>query len=122
MIYGSVSEERRPTIELQLLGPLGDLIIPATVDTGFNGWLKVTPDTVRALGLPARMPTLGQLANGERIVFDRCEVTVLWDGQLQPVRALVGDGQHLVGTRLLSGYELSVHFAPGGSVTITAAR
>jgi clan AA aspartic protease len=121
LIRGSVSEEGRPIIEIQLVGPLGDLSGPATVDTGFNGWLKVTPDMVLALGLPARMPTVGQLANGQRVVFERCQVTVMWHGQPLAVRALVGDGQTLVGTRLLAGHELFVHFAPAGSVTITPA-
>ena len=42
----------------------------------------------------------------------------MWDGAARDIEVLVADRQPLLGTALLSGYEVAIQFAEGGSITI----
>jgi predicted aspartyl protease len=53
MITGTVSSRHEAIVALTVAGPLGERVpIQAVVDTGFNGYLTLSPDLVAALGLP----------------------------------------------------------------------
>ena len=48
------------------------------------------------------------------------EAEILWDGRKRPLRVLALDGDPLIGTALLKGYNLEVEFEVGGAVTLEA--
>ena len=53
-------------------------------------------------------------------MFDTYGGLVTWDGSLRPIEVDSADSEPLVGTALLSGYELTIQVVAGGTVTITA--
>jgi predicted aspartyl protease len=53
MIPGAVNGNLEATIRLQVRGPGGqEQEVEAVIDTGFNGFLTLSPGLVRRLGLP----------------------------------------------------------------------
>ena len=121
MITGVVNADYEAVIRLRLQGPMGqEREVDASIDTGFNSFLTLSPALVTALGLTRLSRGRVILANGREELFDIYGVTVLWDGQPRYVEADAVDTTPLVGMALLNGYDLSVQVMDGGRVVIQA--
>jgi clan AA aspartic protease len=121
MIPGVVNGNLEATIRLVVRGSGGqEQEIAAVIDTGFNGFLTLSPALVRQFGLPHIGQSRALLANGQEELLDLYEVTLLWDGQWRTVETDAADTDALVGMSLLYRYNVSVEAVEGGQVVIAA--
>ena len=110
-----------PVITLAVQGPSGRTSeIEAVVDTGFSGFLTVTPALATELELDLRGTSLATLADGSEVALPQYGVAVLWDGQPRYIEAAVADATPLVGMRLLDRHNLNIDVENGGRVLIEA--
>ncbi len=123
MIEGVVNAAYEPIVRLAVQGPSGQTSdIEAVIDTGFTGFLTVTPVLVTELGLDLRGTSRATLADGSEATFDVHDVAVLWDGQPVYIEADVADTTPLVGMRLLDRHNLSIDVETDGRVVIQAGE
>ncbi len=94
----------------------------AVIDTGFTGFLTVTPALAAELGLAYRGMSRATLADGSEVTFPYYSVSVLWDGQRRHIAADAADTTPLVGMRLLDSHSLYVEVTDGGRVVIQAVE
>ncbi len=121
MISGVVNGNLEATVELRIRGPGGhEQEIDAVIDTGFNGFLTLSPALVRQLSLPHLGQSRVLLANGQEELLDLYEVTLFWDGQWRAVETDAADTDALVGMALLYRYSVSIEAVEGGRVVIAA--
>lgn len=121
MISGTVNGNLEPAVHLLVRGPEGqEQEIEAVVDTGFNGFLTLSPPLVRRLGLPHIGQSRALLANGKEELLDLYEVTVLWDGHWRSVEADASGTDALLGMSLLYRYSVYVESVEGGALLIEA--
>ena len=121
MIQGEVNAAYEPVITLGVQGPSGQAReIEAVVDTGFTGFLTVTPAMVEELGLRFRSRAWALLADGSEAPFDLYDATVLWDGHPAYIEAGAADATPLVGMRMLDNHDLHIQVRDGGRVLIQA--
>ncbi len=121
MIEGVVNAAYEPVITLGVQGSSGQAReIEAVIDTGFTGFLTVTPAMVTELGLRYRSRAWATLADGSEVLFDVYGVTVLWDDQPMYIEADAADTTPLIGMRMLDNQELSIQVRNGGRVLIQA--
>ncbi len=119
MIEGLVNTAHEAVVTLALHGSGGQTRdIKAVIDTGFSGFLTVTPALAAELGLDFRGTSRATLADSSEITFPSYSVPVLWDGQARYVEADAADTTPLVGMRLLDGHSLYVEVEDGGRVVI----
>ena len=106
---------------LALQGPSGQTSeIEAVIDTGFTGFLTVTPTLATDLGLALEGTGRATLADGREVTFDVYDVAVLWEGQPRYVLADAANTTPLVGMRMLGNHDLSIEVVDGGRVLIQA--
>ncbi len=106
---------------LSLQGPAGQTReIEVVVDTGYNGFLTLTPGMVAELGLAHRSRGHAVLADGSRVTYQAYNATVLWDGQPRQIEADEMGGTPLVGMDMLEGHNLNIDVESGGRVLIQA--
>ena len=116
---GVVNAAHEAVLTLSLEGPAGETRdIAAVIDTGFTGFLTVTPALAVELGLPFEGTARATLADGSETTFPYYGVAVLWDGRTRYVEADAADTTPLVGMRLLDGHSLYVEVEDGGRVVI----
>ena len=116
---GVVNAAYEPVVNLAVQGPLGQTSeVEAVIDTGFTGFLTVTPALAIALGLDLEGTSRATLADGSEVTFDVYDVAVLWDGQPRYVLADAAETTPLVGMRLLDGHNLNIDVEEGGRVLI----
>ncbi len=121
MIEGVVNAAYEPVIILSVQGPSGQSSeVEAVVDTGFTGFLTVTPALATELGLALEGTSRGTLADGSEVTFDVYDVAVLWDGHPRYVLADAADTTPLVGMRLMDRHNLNIDIEDGGRVVIQA--
>ena len=121
MIEGVVNAAYEPVVVLAVQGPSGQASeIEAIIDTGFTGFLTVTPALATALGLALEGTSRAILADGSEVTFDVYDVAVLWDGQPKYVLADAADTTPLVGMRMLDRHNLNIDVEDGGRVVIQA--
>jgi clan AA aspartic protease len=119
MIPGVVNGNLEATVRLVVRGSGGqEQEIEAVIDTGFNGFLTLSPALVGQLGLPHIGQSRVLLANGQEELLDLYEVTLLWDGQWRTVETDAADMDALVGMSLLYRYSVYVEAVEGGQVVI----
>ena len=119
MIEGVVNVAYEAVVRLALEGPLGQSReVEAVVDTGFNGFLTLTPALTAELGLPFLTTNPAFLADGSEVLLDVHSATVLWDGRPKQVDVQMADATPLVGMLLLDGHDLSIRVLDGGAVVI----
>ena len=112
-----------PVVTLAVQGPSEQTTeSEAVIDTGFTGFLTVTPALVTELGLVIEGTSRATLADGSEITFDVYDVAVLWDGEPTYVQADAADTIPLVGMRLLDNHNLNIRVVDGGRVLIQATR
>ena len=123
MIEGVVNAAYEPVVTLAVQGPSGQTReTEAVIDTGFTGFLTMTPALVTELGLILEGISRATLADGSEVTFDVYDVAVLWDGQPRYVLADVADTTPLVGMRLLDNHNLNIDVVDGGRVIIQAKK
>ena len=121
MISGVVNSDLEATIRLRIRGAGGqEQEIDVVIDTGFNGFLTLSPALVRQLSLTHLGQSRALLANGQEELLDLYEVTLLWDGQWRTVEADAADTDALVGMALLYRYSVYIEAVEGGQVVIAA--
>ena len=121
MIAGAVNAAHEAVVTLAVSGPAGQTAeIEAVVDTGFTGFLTVTPALAAELDLDFRGTGRATLADGSEATFDTHSIAVLWDGLTRYVEADAADTTPLIGMRLLAGHSLYVEVEDGGRVAIEA--
>ena len=119
MIEGGVNAAYEPVVVLAVQGPSGQATeIEAIIDTGFNGFLIVTPALAAELSLEGT--SRATLADGCEVTFDVYDVTVLWDGQPRYVLADPADTTPLVAMRMLDRHNLNIDIEDEGRVIIQA--
>ena len=115
------------------LNPDGELVVPirvldanahvhrfeAVVDTGFEGYLSLSPEQISDLGLIFAQRIDMVVATGRTFQVNSYEGTVLWRGELQPIRILEAEGRPLIGISLLWGSLLTAEITDNGEVTIS---
>lgn len=92
--------------------------IDAIVDTGFGGYLMLTPEVVQDLALPQTDVSAAILADGSVVQLAVHEVAVVWNEEERVVPAYVGNGEMLLGMALLRGSVGAFDFFPGCISTI----
>jgi clan AA aspartic protease len=90
----------------------------AVVDTGFTGFLALPSDTVEAIRLPYARSMYVNLADGSTIEVAVHTATISWNEEVRAVEVLSTGTRPLIGTLLLDGNELTVHFEDAGLVTL----
>lgn len=120
MIEGRVTANREAIVQVTLQGPNGDeLEVDAVVDTGFDGWLTLPAELVKRLALPWRRIGSALLADGNEVLFDVHDGTVIWDGRARRIVVDVAETSPLLGMRMLQAHRLAMDVEQGGSVKIT---
>ena len=121
MIEGVVNAAYEPVVTVVVQGQAGRTReIEAVIDTGFSGFLTVTPSLAAELGLDFRGTSRAILADGSEVTLPSYGVTVLWDGQRRYVEADAADTIPLVGMRMLDRHNLNIDVESGGRVVIAA--
>ena len=120
MIVGTVSQSLSPCIDLRLVdGDGAEQLATAVVDTGYNGYLLLprgVPEQLDYLSVGIMPATL---ADGSTTQLSAFSGTIIWDNEEVPVLALEGDGEPLVGVRLLENRRLLIDMRPEGRVEIS---
>ena len=119
MITGRVNADYEAIVVVNLQGHTGETrLLEAVVDTGFSGFLTVTPAIVAELALPFLMMGRAILADGSEAQFPVHSGVVVWDGQTVSVDVEAADTTPLIGMRLMEGFRLCTDAHDGGRVTI----
>jgi clan AA aspartic protease len=120
MIGGVVTEDLEATVKVVVVGADGrQQQVRALIDTGFSGFLTLTPDVVTTLNLTLLGRETGILADGSEVLFDVYRESVLWNGLPRRVEVNASDAKPLLGMSLLAGHDLTIRVVAGGGVTIT---
>ncbi|HAT15419.1 MAG TPA: clan AA aspartic protease [Microcoleaceae bacterium UBA11344] len=119
MITGIVNGDFEAMLSLSICGSDGKVYIQdAIVDTGFNGWLSLSPDLIDQLNLKWKRRGRAILGDGSECVFNIYEAVVLWDGVYLTIPIDEADSEPLVGMSLMEGYQLMVQVFEGGNVEL----
>ena len=128
MITGIVNEEFEPIISISLCDSDGNIYTQDAftqcfqrkiVDTGFNGWLSLSPDLISQLNLKWKRRGRAILGDGSECVFNVYEAVLVWDGNLLTIPIDEADSEPLVGMSLMEGYQLMVQVFEGGRVELS---
>ncbi|WP_373547142.1 clan AA aspartic protease [Chamaesiphon sp.] len=120
MITGIVNEEFEPIIPISLCDSDGNVYTQdAIIDTGFNGWLSLSPDLISQLNLKWKRRGRAILGDGSECVFNVYEAVLVWDGNLLTIPIDEADSEPLVGMSLMEGYQLIVQVFEGGYVELS---
>jgi clan AA aspartic protease len=109
-----------PRLTVTLFGGNGRLEVEVTVDTGFQGELKLPPDLLRQIGAPKVGVQPMRFANGAIRQCDVHAVEIEWDGERRVTEAVSIEDEPLLGNALMEGYQLTVEMQEGGEVIIEA--
>jgi clan AA aspartic protease len=119
MIQGTVSSNLDLAVRVIFIGPEGQSVeVDAFIDTGFDGALTLPRDVISKLGLTIAGDATITLADGSLVEHDVFSASVLWDSQTRRVFVTEVESEPLIGTKLLSGFELLAQFTPNGRFTI----
>lgn len=119
MITGFVNVEFEPIIPLSIRRADGQIFTQdAIVDTGFNGWLSLPPDSIAELNLKWKRRGRAILGDGSECVFNVYEAVVVWDNTLLTIPVDEADAEPLVGMSLMEGYQLMMQVFEGGQVEL----
>lgn len=116
---GTVSPDGEPRLGMKVYGPTGtEVHVEAVVDTGFTGYLTLSPADITSLALIFHGRAQAMLADGTVVTLRKYEARVDWHGQRRDVLVLAADGGPLLGTALVHGSRLTIEMIDGGDVMI----
>jgi predicted aspartyl protease len=119
MITGQVTAKLEAQIPLFVEDANGQVhAIDATIDTGFSGYLSLSPSRITNLGLVWLTERDIQLIDGSVVRLDLYAGVVTWDGQSRNVDVLAVNSEPLVGMKMLAGNDVRMRVVPGGFVWI----
>lgn len=119
MLTGRVTAEREAVIQIRVLGPEGQaVLIEASIDTGYDGFLTLPASLIRDLSLPLAGTALATLADGNRVSMDLFLADVFWEGEPTEVLVLATEGGVLLGMAMLVGSRMTLDVEEEGAVTI----
>ena len=118
MIVARVNDNFDAHVQLELLHNGTTHSVRFVMDTGFNGYLSVTPQMVRSLNLEIIDVQDGVLADGRRDVFETVDIVVNGLDETRKIRAQVL-GEPMLGTRMLNGCEIQCIWKSGSEITIS---
>jgi clan AA aspartic protease len=119
MMTGVVTARREAVLRLQVRNAHGQQVeVEAVIDTGFNGYLTLPADILRALSLPLHGTREAILGDGSHVMLDIYRAQALWNDQPRDIQILAAEGGALIGMSLLYGSELRMQVVDGGSVMI----
>lgn len=107
-------------MRLLLRSPAGsDLEVEALVDTGFWGYLTLSPAVVASVSFPFASAQRVDFADGRSEFVPLHAGTIVWHGTERSIDVLAMGTQALVGMSLLDGSDLRMHVTEGGAFAIT---
>jgi len=116
-----VNSEREAIVELVVIGNNNlAKTIHAVIDTGYTGFLTLSPALTLELQLTWYMQQQGMLGDGSVRLFNVYEASIIWDGQERAIEVNEADADCLVGMGLMEGYEPVIRNVPGGVVTLSS--
>jgi clan AA aspartic protease len=119
MIIGHVNAFRQPVITLSVRDANGQAQdYPATIDTGFSGFLTLAPNVIASHGLPFFETRFYTLGDGSDIEMRLYRASIFWDGQDRIVLAVEADGDAMIGMEMLEDHTLFVDVRDNGEVRI----
>lgn len=122
MILGKIAADNQAVLPLQVFAANGQVFqLQGVIDTGFSGYLTLSPALIAALGLPFQQRQTFTLGNGSPAEFFVYLAAVLWDGQRREVSVLAADGDALIGMKLLQGFRIFMDVKPNGLVRVKAS-
>ena len=95
-----------------------DLEIEFAIDTGFEGALTLPVAAVAALRLPFYQRIPANLADDTVVMVDVHKATIAWRGHEIAVAVLAMGRRPLLGTSLLDGHDVAIHFEDGGVLSV----
>jgi len=116
MITGEI-RERFPRSKLRLPGRPNAFTVEFIVDTGFDGEMSLPYEDASRLRSENPGKVLAEMANGQFVEVDYCEIVLDWDDEPRRTQVLIMDGAPLIGVVLLGGLRLTVDFVPRGDVS-----
>ena len=118
MISGQVNHDLQAVVAVTLIGSAGQReSVEVVLDTGFQGYLVLPPETIRSLGLEYPERARFILADGQRVQLNSYIATLVWHDRPRLVIVLESETP-LMGTFLLWGSRVSFEMQEGGPVTI----
>ena len=119
-IQGAVNAQLETLVEITVRGAGGrsDQTIRAIIDTGFDRYLSLPPQTVAELDLPYAGKEPFDAFGGVTVVLNIHHAIVDFGGVEQGISCIAADNPPLIGMALLRGYELCLKVADGGTVTL----
>lgn len=121
MIEGMVNSRIEAVVSVPLEGADGRFReVEFVIDTGFNGYMTLTPTLALELGLEVYELIPMDLADGSRTFIPSYHVSVIWDDDRQPVSAGALGDFPTIGMSLLEGYDLIIQVREGGRILIRA--
>lgn len=118
-ITGKVTADLDAVIALTLRNDTGEAVTTeGVVDTGFNGYLTLSPAIIRQLDLVPFDRVFSTLADGSVVAANVYLVRLLWQGVERIIAAEEAAGEPLVGMQLLLGSKMTLSVRNGGSVVI----
>jgi len=121
LIEGFVNKNLELVIPITLHSAKGQPIsVEATIDTGFDSYLKLSTDVIESLGLEVLYYAQFSMADDRVVSIPVYGGLVDWHGRREEIDILGLGEDNLVGCLLLSGSKLSASFVSGGRVELTA--
>lgn len=119
MIKGEVSGDQQALVTIEIIDAYGrPCPVEVILDTGFTGYLTLSAETIRQLGLAPVGRRTFELANGELFEFEAYLAAVSWHEQLTDALVLRSGGDPLLGMTLLCGSRVTLDAVAQGEVSI----
>lgn len=118
MLTGRVSGELEARITVVFAGAGGGTPIEMVIDTGFNGYITLTPELVSRMSLLEDGFAEAELGDGSVVLLKKYMTFIEWHGGPREVSVLEAAGQPLAGMSLLSGSSLLIDVRPDGRVAV----
>ena len=120
VIAGSINSNRELVMPIRVLDANQHAHrVEAVVDTGFEGYLSLSPDWISDLGLRFVQHIDMVVATGRIFQVNSYHGIVIWRGQRRPIRILEAEGRPLIGINLLWNSLLTAEITDNGTVNIT---
>jgi clan AA aspartic protease len=118
VIQGKVADGRATIPVTFLLPEQPNFSIGFVIDTGFNEHLTLPQHAISAMNLPLYSTMQARLADGSTALLPIHLATILWDSEEKMIPILATGMKPLLGTALLQGFHVSIHFIEDGLVSI----